>query len=307
MKYRLFRPRKKEFVRTDGQDTIAMKLTWKPNKVLPRILNSVTGVKFGEGKSTSISCALARPYRELLENGKPIGKINYIFFKVNKWPSHILGSLCFTPGHRILFFPGLVERKINWFYSKKNFQSIKSIGFADHLTLEAGFRRWHITVLEDDGTKKLLMPSFNTKRIEGNALFWFGLTIQGPTVLETTPEELTLVFPSPPKDSDRRITLLLDARKNAIMHLTTLNRTSLSREEFLHFDFFIGPADLTLEKLPCNVPTQKPIVNDYRQAFKEGTHFRSHPVSLEGMTERIWVVASKHIGKVSDKAIFACL
>jgi hypothetical protein len=82
---------------------------------------------------------------------------------------------------------------------------------------------------------------------------------------------------------------------------------SLNEGEFLHFDFFVGPSDLALRSLPCYVPINEPIVYGYAQAFKEGTHIRGHPVSLEGIPQKIWVVASKHVGKVSDKAIITCL
>jgi hypothetical protein len=49
------------------------------------------------------------------------------------------------------------------------------------------------------------------------------------------------------RDSERRMKALMTARENAIFHLTTLNderRLTLSKEEFLHFDFFVGPLDL---------------------------------------------------------------
>jgi hypothetical protein len=219
----LFGSRRKRFVRTDGQDTIVVRLTFEP-KGIRGLFRSLCGVKFGQGKIKSMSCALARPFKQLFEEGKPIGRINYIFFKVNKWPSRVLGSLCLTQGQRLLFYPGLIERKVNWCFSKKeSFRSIKSTGFVDHLTLEKGSRKWHVTILEPEGTKELRMPSYGTKEIHKNTFFWFGLTIQDLSVLEITPEELTLIFPSPPRDSNRRIESLMKARDRAIFHLATLN------------------------------------------------------------------------------------
>jgi hypothetical protein len=82
---------------------------------------------------------------------------------------------------------------------------------------------------------------------------------------------------------------------------------TLDMGEFLHFDFFVGPYDLAIKELPCFVPIHKPIISGYAQAFKDGTHFRGHPVSLEGISEKIWVVVSKHVGNPSDKTIFTCL
>ncbi len=306
MRTRRFPRKKKELARANGQDTILMVLNWKPQGRLSRLLWSITGPKFGQGKSTSISCALARPYRQLIEEGKPIGRINYVFFRIGGQPSHILGTLCFTPGKRLLFYPGLIERKANWSFSKNTFQSIKSTGFVDHITIEPGFRSWHMTILEPDGTKKSHLRSLKTKMIKDDIVFWFGLTIQGPHILETTPEELSMTFSSPPQDSDRRAKLLIDARKDAIFHLTTLDHMNLNIGEFLHFDFFIGPSTLSTEELPCFVPIHKPIVDGYAQAFKEGTHLRFHPVALEGIPQKIWVVVSKHIGHPSDRAIFTC-
>jgi len=91
-------------------------MTWEP-------------AEFGKGKSKSMSCALARPYKKLFEEGKPIGRITHVFFKTDKWPSRILGSLCFTRGERLLFFPGLIERKLDWYYSDDGVKSYKSTGF----------------------------------------------------------------------------------------------------------------------------------------------------------------------------------
>jgi hypothetical protein len=98
--------------------------------------------------------------------------------------------LCFTPGKRLLFYPGLVERKVNWSLSRNVFQNIRSTGFVDHITLEPGFRNWHMTILETDGTKKDHLSPSKTKKISNSTVFWFGLTIQSPDYLETTPKSL---------------------------------------------------------------------------------------------------------------------
>lgn len=299
-----FDPKEKESIRTDGQDTIKFVLDFKQRGFLHRLIQHLSKTKFGQGKVTSTSCALARPYRQLLEEGKPVGRINYVFFKVNNWPSHILGSLCFTPGHRLLFYPGLTERQVNWSYSQGEFKNMRSTGSVDHMTLEKDFRSWHMTILELDGTKKEHLQASKVKVVDKNTIFWFGLSIQDTSVLETTPEELTLVFTSPPNDSNRRVKTLLEARENAIFHLTTLDNMTLSRDEFLHFDFFVGPPNIDHKNLPCFVPIREPIVSGYSQALREGTPFRSHPVSLEGVSRKVWIVVSKHVGKVGDKAIF---
>lgn len=284
-----------------------IRMLWKDSRILAR-LGLLGGTKFGQGKTDSMSSALARPYMRLFREGKEIGKITYVFFQVNQWPSHVLGSLCYTTKPRVLFYPGLIERKVNWSYTKPWFKSIKSSGFVDHLTLEKGYVKWHVTILEPDGTKRVLLQSYRTRHVDKGVLWWFSLSIRGPELLETTPEEHTLTFPSPPKDSSRRVELMMKARENAIHHLVTLDSMKLETGEFLHFDFFIGREDTTARlinegQLPCYAPTEKPIADGYAQAFGEQTHFRAHAVSVEGMPEKFWVIVSKHRGELRDKAI----
>jgi hypothetical protein len=304
MKIHLLNRKRRDAIRTDGQDTIKVVFTFKSRGLLSRFSHSVGKRKFGQGQTSSMFCALARPYRQLIGEGKPVGRINYVFFHVNEWPSHILGSLCFTPGQRLLFYPGLTERQVRWSYLQGELKDIRSAGSVDHITLEKGYKSWHMTILESDGTKKDHMQSSKVKVIDKNMIFWFGLSLQDASALEITPEELSLTFPSPPRDSDRRIKELLEARENALFHLTTLNAKTQSKNEFIHFDFFVGPPDLIHEILPCFAPIRKPIVFGYSQTLKEGTPFRNHPVSLEGISKKVWIVTSKHIGQLSDRAIF---
>lgn len=293
---------------SDDQDQIEFTLSFKPRNLIEKITRFIMGIKFGQGKVVSTSCALTRLYLQLFNTGKPIGKINYLFFKGNEWPSRILGSLAYTPGERILYFPGVSVRNVNWHFSAADgLKSIKSTGLVDHLTLEKNFQKWHATILEADRTKKTRLPSFKTKKIDENTLFWFGLSIKDPSVLEITPEELILNLYSPPSDTDRRLNVLIEARENAIFQLTHLSKKSepLNEGEFLHFDFFIGHSNLDLDKLDCFVPTREPIVYEFKRAQKISV--RGHPVTLEGITKKIWVVVSKHTGKLSGEAILSCL
>lgn len=296
--------RNKRFVRTDGQDSIQFTFSVKPRGIRGFLLRLMRRPSIGKGKSESISSGLARPYRQLAEEGRPVGTTNFVLFKGNEWPSHVLGSLCFSaPGHRLLFFPGLTERAVNWALSGDAFRNLQHIGFLDHLTLEKGFRKWHATIFKPDRTQKIRLQSFPTKEVAKGTRFWFGLTIQDANVLETTPEELTVSFPCPPRDTMRRGEEIMRSIKGAIRHVLTLNSMSLNKGEFVHFDFFIGPSSLTPETLPCFAPMNEPLVYGYAKPFKDGWHLRAHPVSLEGITEKIWIVVSKHVGSLHGKAL----
>jgi hypothetical protein len=133
-------------------------------------------------------------------------------------------------------------------------------------------------------------------------VFWFGLSIKDSEVLEKTPNKLTMIFTTPSTDADRRIKLLEEARSEAIFHITNLPEgEDLKENEFLHFAFFIGPYEYeAVNNLPLFVPTQEPIVSDY--VDKEKVAVRKHPVGLEGpMDRKVWVIVSKHFGKIKGE------
>jgi len=77
----------------------------------------VVTVKFPEeltqGTSDSFFNPLARPLRRVLENGI-IGRITYTFYQEPVKPIRTFGSFCYTPGERLLFFPGIVNRRLRW-------------------------------------------------------------------------------------------------------------------------------------------------------------------------------------------------
>ena len=290
----------RKFNKSHDKYTIVVTLCFKPN-ILGRILRK----KFGEGKSTNEESALTRPFRRLFYTGKPVGKINYIFFKGNKWPTRVLGALCFTPGNRLLFFPGLNHRKINWKISHggTKISFFFNFGVLDHFTLERNFKKWHATIITSPSKPKPKLSSFKTYQVRKNIVFWFGLTIQSSEVLETTPEEHRMVFSCPSKDSKRRAEMMIKAREGAIFHLVHLPRgVKIGRDEFVHFDFFIAPRSIDVEKFPCFVPMLEPIVQNYSQV-EGGTPIRAHPVMLPKMKQRVWVIVSKHKGKVPEKSI----
>ena len=58
---------------------------------------------FGQDFGVSQDSALVRPFHKALRDGKPVGTINYIFYKeIDKY--YILGSFAHSPGGKIIFF-----------------------------------------------------------------------------------------------------------------------------------------------------------------------------------------------------------
>jgi hypothetical protein len=53
--------------------------------------------------------ALVKPFRKLIDDGKPIGKIAFLFYRQNN-SYFILGSFAFTD--RVIFFPGITFSRL---------------------------------------------------------------------------------------------------------------------------------------------------------------------------------------------------
>jgi hypothetical protein len=265
---------------------------------------------FGHGKSNDPLCALARPYRQLFEEGKPVGKVNRLFLKIGETPSFIVGSLCFTPNARILFYPGLVDRLVNWECTNNQLNKVKTRGLIDHITLENDFQNWHFTILDCKGKKRTKLSTRHVRAINNKIIFWFGLTLRNLETLEPTPQELTMSFSTSASDAERRLNEFLQTRERAVPHILQVDldedKNTLKNGEFLHLDFFLADSKIDVRTFPCCAPTIPPVVSQYSQINKHGVPIRAHPVTLEGVSEKIWVVVSKHVGLPNEKAIFVC-
>ena len=249
---------------------------------------------FGQGKSNNSLCALTRPYRQLFEVGKPVGKVNQLFLKIGKQPSFIVGSLCFTPHGRILFYPGLVDRNVNWECTNNQLNTLKTSGLIDHITLENDFQNWHFTILDAKGKKMTRLTNRHVGAISNKTIFWFGLTLRNLEALEPTPQELTMSFSTPAIDAERRVEEFRQAMKSAVPHILQVDldedKNTLNKGEFLHFDFFLAHSKVDAGTFPCCAATSPPVVSQYIQKIKQGVPSRAHPVTLEGVSEKIWVV-----------------
>jgi hypothetical protein len=136
-----------------------------------------------------------------------------------------------------------------------------------------------------------------------NSFFWFGFVLKGNQVLELTSKKLKAVFEVPDADATRRAKLMAQANHEAVYHVVSLNDKILTKNEFLFLEFIIAPEDLDVSNLPPLVPLQPPIIMGRPTNLIGKFNIRAHPCSLVGLTEKIWVIASKHVGNPAEKAI----
>ena len=143
----------------------------------------------------------------------------------------------------MLFFPALGTRQVSWYTAngKKTELVSRLDECLDHITLEPDFETWHATILTAGGTKETRIPRRRTRQIDNGLVFWFALSVKSPSVLEATPNIVTLgPFPTSPTDSTRRAESLMDAREGAVFRTIELHEEQpISGDQFITFEFYI--------------------------------------------------------------------
>jgi len=276
--------------------------------------NSLTG-------NLALSSALGRPLKRLFDTGKPIGRINWLFFQPPTGPLRTLGTLCYTPGKQVLFYPGLNVRRIPWYTrgNKKIDLVTKPDESLDHITLKKDLNKWHATILTRQGFKETTIPSMRTQQISKDLIFWFALSIRGPSVLELMPNTVTLgPFPVSSRDSKRRVEEIINARKQAVHHITRLHDgETLSSGEFVTFEFYLDLASRIRRWLVRHLLGRRPWYGTrlvFPVAFPavskplripDSLPYRTHDVTVSGFRGRLIISVYKAAGILAEDSVLS--
>ena len=184
-----------------------------------------------------LESALTRPFRRVLSEGKPTGKINYVLFSEHDLnsPVYVIGSLCMTERGRILFFPGVKDR-LTFLHGVQNRELPKNT-VMDHITLDADFS-CHATF--SDGSHFRLSPPIQP--VEPDLYGWFSLCIGSLAVLEILPQKLGIEMEVPTSDAERRSMDIMQSREDAVFHVLNLHDDdgpTINDDEFLHIDLYV--------------------------------------------------------------------
>ena len=279
----------------------------KSEKEIVEITLSFPG-GFGEGKVSSTTNTLVRPFRILIDEGRNVGRINYLFYRENGFPSRIFGALCCVLSKRLLFFPGLAGRRLLWHSKTPYF--IPPGGLIDHFTIEPNFQTWHVTTLinGEKEKRKNWIPSFKLFEIQPKVYFWFGLSMREVNQLELTPAITNLpLLKGNPEDLQRKVDIVMRSRKGAkFQGLLLPNGEKFDSENnFLHFDVLIDKRQFRwLNKLdlksvaPFGEPALIEEINPDLQFIA-----RTHRVKVRGFNGDIIIGVSQHRGKLKERAI----
>jgi len=261
----------------------------------------------GIGKIQDSSSALVRPFRILIDEGKPVGKISHLFLMSDS--SYVLGALCFTEDSRLLFFPGLISRTPQWYVKgQSNLLKVKSGCYVDHLTLEADLESLHVTMLDLDSRKSVWLEKFRTKKPADDLIYFFGLSVKSERMLEPCPQEIRFQFSSTPQDCERRANIIEENARDSKSEVLKLPFTATESDDcFLHFDFLIDLQNRSrlrdVVPAPTAAPTCPPALKSI-VATPQSVKVQSFPVKLPMLNGTMWVVSSLRNGQLTEKAVF---
>lgn len=182
---------------------------------------------------------LSRAMDDAIQGGRLPGRLTNCFFAYHaaEGQSHLrwLGVFGCTPTGRVLFFPGYFLRLLNYAHGKSQ-QRVNAFDI-DHITLEPGLKKWHLT-----GARGRRQGGMTTRNLGGGCLLWFGMSVTRPDVLRAVKRETRIEATVPSSDVDRRSTALLDAVRGAHDFIVMLPPHLGQNIEngFLHFAVLVG-------------------------------------------------------------------
>ena len=252
------------------------------------------------GYSMSENSALAKPFRNILKEGKPVEKIAFVFYQENNNSYFVLGSFVNTVSNRILFFPGLTFSRIIHTPDGEDLTN-EELHTNDHFTLEKeNLLKWHITPLEKN-TKGIRYPTLKTKRVNDDAVLWFVMAIPDPNKLEVMPRTQEYRLKGPNKDLRRRFENMVKSVQGQDFPVVLINYDSPS-PNFMNFEVFVSNKKVELDP-PKGIFTIPPPIS---QLTVEGRHFMRSRIFDFSLTEftSISIRVSKFSGSIKHDAVF---
>jgi hypothetical protein len=163
---------------------------------------------FGNRTSIDESSALVKPFKKLMDDGRPTGKIAFVFYRENG-VDFVLGSFAFT--ERIIFFPGISFSRI--VLDSNGGEYMDNEIDLDHLTLERDFIKWHFKPTQ----KNKRFETQRTKRVKNDTFLWFVMGIPSVSKLEPMPMTQVYQLKAPQKGDEEGKVRELNRRREGML------------------------------------------------------------------------------------------
>lgn len=185
------------------------------------------------GEDSHHSNPLWRSVAHLFKTGRPFKTLAMSFLAADddcRWFG------IFVEGKHIIFFPGLAQEYDSAEMGRDGAISTHSFAL-DHLTLDLGQRKWHVTSSNREGH----LTARGLHEIGGGRALWFGMAFDEPKQLRQLVERTTCTFDAPPSDSMRRRSIVRQAREGVAFPLMRVPDNPDLYPSYIHASVIVGP------------------------------------------------------------------
>jgi hypothetical protein len=214
-----------------------------------------------------------------------------------------LGAFVNT-GKRILFFPGLTDRRTVSSSEGGEFLEKGIVHNTDHINLENNLRNFHIT-LDEKATQGTKYRTMKTVSVKDNMFLWFVMGIKNSNMLQLAPktQEIKIRWDNY-SDLKRRASIIENSRGDCLFNVTRID-DELPDPYYINFEFFVSNIQSKEYEPPLETYTLNLSSYDANQKdVRSQVHTRSHYVILRGFNGSAWVRVSKITGRLNNHAVF---
>jgi len=187
---------------------------------------------FGCGITDNTESGLLKPFRSILDDGKPIGKITYFFYE-EEGKQYVLGTFC--KSQKIIFFPGGYNFQIIESHNKSSKLKSKEI---DHFTLDTNFETWHISFKKKKETNSKL-PHKKTLKMQDGRILWFVMQSNSVKDFEEAPHKIKTILFHKKSELQRRAKEIMNSREHSEFKICKpLN--GIEKPCVINFEFYIN-------------------------------------------------------------------
>jgi hypothetical protein len=270
---------------------------------------SLPGV--GQGESTNELSALVRPFRRTLLQGASVGSIAYLFARNQMNDVRVLGTLCYTPGKQVLFFPGLLNRRITCqvIHQKTRYITTGADEYLDHITVDKEGKKWHYTIVNSQNYKRIRLPAEPVRKVAKGLRYWFELHIQDFDELERVPKTLHIREHAPEISRIQRLAdVYMDSHYSAMHSWVDLPAKWTDGNGFLNYQFYLDftGGNPKWEEAGGIQRLDPPVVSE-PLVISPPIPQRATFVGLAGYGGLIWVISYGLKGRLTIGAAFTSL
>lgn len=261
-------------------------------------------ISFDVGKdkiNSNKDSAIFKPWRKSLEKWTPPGKIAYLFLSNNKGAQDnlvVLGSLCFSQGGNIIFFPGFEHNSLSEL--TRTYQIGENYKFyIDHFTFLNGNKKWHITGFDATYRKKEF--SHKVREFSGGLYYWFGMSVRQDVFFETVCKKNVLQYNCPSSVIDKMKMIFSDSRENCDDYVIYPNDVRTEKNTaYYHFDFYYSKNELVKETLGTTLTPSELLKPRFES---EGVPMNRFDIFIPGLEGKIMINLTLISGNISNPII----